>query len=172
MRARFPSPRDLQDRFEERLREALPDPALDLAHTPLPIPRPDRSVPAAFAFRVLERAPDPLQLCAEVARVLRPGGVLLVHAELGGRFTHAFQLRVLLEHVGLVVEEIERFNVLAQPAIDGALRRVTRPDGTRGVTGRLIAGALLRIAAFGRPIDQLGALVGLGRSCVLRARKP
>lgn len=171
MRARFPSPRDLQDRFELRLREAMPAATLDLGHTPLPLPYADSSVVAAAALRVLEHAADPVALVGEAHRVLRPRGELLVHTVLGAHFQHSFQVQVLLEHAGFHVESVERFNVLIQPVVDRLLAAVTRPDGTRGASGRAIAGVLLRLSGFGAPIDRVGGWIGIGGSCVVRARK-
>ncbi len=172
MRARFPRPRDLQDRFEHGLRGGLPEDALDLSHAPRPLAFPPLTVSAAFAFRVLEHDPQALARLEDTFRVLRHGGILLVHVAHQGRLAHPFQARVLVEHAGFEVIEEQRFNILVQPLVDGVLRRVTRPDGTRGATGRIIGGLVLRLSAFGAPVDRVGAGLGLGSSTVLRARKP
>jgi SAM-dependent methyltransferase len=42
------------------------------------IPLPDESVDSALATEVLEHCPDPARVLAEIRRVLKPGGVLLV----------------------------------------------------------------------------------------------
>jgi SAM-dependent methyltransferase len=79
------------------------------------IPLPDSSIDSALCTEVLEHCPDPLSLLAEVHRVLKPGGSLLVTVPFlwplhevphdWCRYT-PFALRQLLETGGFRVEEL------------------------------------------------------------------
>lgn len=76
---------------------------------------PDAAYDTVFSFEVLEHLPHPQRAMAEMARVLRPGGVLLLtvphlsrlHEEPHDYFRYTRHgLRVLVEDAGLVVERI------------------------------------------------------------------
>lgn len=76
---------------------------------------PDASYDTVFSFEVLEHLPHPQRAMAEMARVLRPGGVLLLtvphlsrlHEEPHDYFRYTRHgLRVLVEDAGLVVERV------------------------------------------------------------------
>lgn len=82
----------------------------------LTLPFADAVFDTVLATQVLEHVPEPALLLAEMCRVLRPGGVLLLTAphiwELHEqpydyyRYT-SFGLRYLLEHAGFEVERIQ-----------------------------------------------------------------
>jgi SAM-dependent methyltransferase len=58
---------------------------LDYISDILQIPAPDRSFDAIVCTEVLEHIPEPIQAVREFARLLRPGGTLLLSAPLGSR---------------------------------------------------------------------------------------
>jgi ubiquinone/menaquinone biosynthesis C-methylase UbiE len=53
---------------------------LDVVSDIAALPAPDRSFEAVLCAEVLEHVPDPVRVLGEIARVLKPGGVLLLTA--------------------------------------------------------------------------------------------
>lgn len=90
---------------------------LDFISDVVSIPVPDASFDAILCTEVLEHVPDPIRAVAEMSRILRPGGRLLLSAPLGshlhqqpfhfyGGYTPFWYQRFLPE-CGLDVESIE-----------------------------------------------------------------
>ncbi len=96
---------------------------------------PDQSFDVVVIFHVLEHVPSPRQLCSEIFRILRPGGLLFVETPnvetlwfriLGRRwrqlipdhywFFSPATLRGLLERVGFVVDAVEPGRQSREPA--------------------------------------------------------
>lgn len=86
-----------------------------VASTALSLPFADDSADTVLCFEVLEHVPQPFAAVAELARVLRPGGVLLLTTPQSWRLHEAphdyfrytrFGLQRLAEDAGLAVEEI------------------------------------------------------------------
>jgi SAM-dependent methyltransferase len=80
------------------------------------LPFADRSVDTVTCFQVLDDVPEPSQLVAELARVLRPGGVLILSVNQSWREHNAphdyfrftrFGLTYLFQKAGLAVERID-----------------------------------------------------------------
>jgi len=117
------------------------------------LPFDDSSFDAVYCKQVLEHVREPGPLLAEVARVVRPGGVLAGSTSQLEPF-HSFStwnytpygLKLLLEGAGLVLEEV-------RPGIDSLAVIVNRGVGMRRVTRRwwAVESPLNRVAdAFGR----------------------
>lgn len=81
------------------------------------IPRPDATYDAVVLTQVLEHVPNPMAVIAEIHRVLKPGGVLLISVPLNGplhgepwhffQFTH-YGLAELAQTHGYTLERIEK----------------------------------------------------------------
>jgi SAM-dependent methyltransferase len=117
------------------------------------LPFEDGSFDAVYCKQVLEHVRSPEPLLAEVARVLRPGGVFAgstsqlepFHSYSTWNYT-PYGLKLLLERAGLTLEEV-------RPGIDSLALIVNRGLGMRGFTRRWWAheSPLNRaVRAFGR----------------------
>ena len=117
------------------------------------LPFEDGSFDAVYCKQVLEHVSEPQPLLAEVARVLRPGGLLAGSTSQLEPF-HSFStwnytpygLKLLLERAGLGLEEV-------RPGIDSLALIVNRGAGMRRFTRRwwAVESPLNRVAdAFGR----------------------
>ncbi|MDP2181958.1 MAG: class I SAM-dependent methyltransferase [Actinomycetota bacterium] len=89
---------------------------VDVVGTALDIPFDPESFDTVFSSQVLEHVRDPFRMLAECARVLRPGGYLIltapfswqIHEEPNDYFRFSeYGLRELSERAGLAVESIE-----------------------------------------------------------------
>jgi SAM-dependent methyltransferase len=136
------------------------------------IPVPDASFDAVLCTEVLEHVPEPIEAVREMARILRPGGVLLLTAPLGshlhqepyhfyGGYTPHWYRRVL-EACCLELLEIDRnkgfFSFFGQEAL--RFHDYLRPEATRQLnwTRRLVLVALW-IMSF--PLSRILPLVGV-----------
>jgi SAM-dependent methyltransferase len=150
------------------------------------LPMPDGSFDLLIAYDVLEHIEEDHLVAAEIARVLRPGGVALIavpcdmrlwsaHDVASGhvrRYTRASLTSVLVD-AGLAIESLRSWNVLLRPVV--RLRR-GRATGVTGdaecdvgeVAGWLNAtlGAIVRAERY-LPVGRLP-----GVSLMLRARRP
>jgi SAM-dependent methyltransferase len=91
--------------------------AVDVGGSALALPFAAAEFDTVLATEVLEHVPSPDAMLAEIARVLRPGGVLILSAPLHEplhelpydyfRYTH-IALQALLERNGFTVQAIER----------------------------------------------------------------
>jgi SAM-dependent methyltransferase len=117
------------------------------------LPFDDDSFDAVYCKQVLEHVQDPGPLLADVARVLRPGGVFAgstshlepFHSYSTWNYT-PYGLKLLCERAGLTLEEV-------RPGIDSLALIVNRGVGMRGFTRRWWAheSPLNRaVGAFGR----------------------
>jgi ubiquinone/menaquinone biosynthesis C-methylase UbiE len=117
------------------------------------LPFEDGSFDAVYCKQVLEHVRSPAPLLGEVARVLRPGGLLAGSTSQLEPF-HSFStwnytpygLKLLLEGAGLALEEV-------RPGVDSIALIVNRGVGMRRVTRRwwAVESPLNRVAgAFGR----------------------
>jgi SAM-dependent methyltransferase len=132
------------------------------------------------AFDVLEHIDEDYLAAAEIARVLRPGGTLLIavpcdmelwsaHDEAVGhvrRYTR-FELATLVQKAGLSIEQIWSWNVLLRPVV--ARRRKSSAGSDLEEVSPLINGLLTSIIVAERYLPTR-SLPGV--SLMLRARKP
>ncbi|MEN9935357.1 MAG: hypothetical protein RLZZ387_1936 [Chloroflexota bacterium] len=134
------------------LEHATPDTVADALHLPLPHSIAD----TVLATELMEHLPEPHLFLAEVARVLKPGGIFILsvpfleplHEEPRDffRFT-PYSLRILLEQHGFTVEQIWR----------------------RGGWGSVVIGSLVSKALYdwANPADAAGVRRNLGVRVVL-----
>jgi SAM-dependent methyltransferase len=132
------------------------------------------------AFDVLEHIDEDYLAAAEIARVLRPGGTLLIavpcdmalwsaHDEAVGhvrRYTRP-ELATLVQKAGLHIEQIWSWNVLLRPVV--ARRRRSSTGSDLEEVSPLINGLLTSIIVAERYLPTR-SLPGV--SLMLRARKP
>jgi SAM-dependent methyltransferase len=144
------------------------------------LPFADRSVDLVTALDVLEHLQDDRAAVAEVRRVLRPGGRLVVtvpvdmrlwsaHDEAVGhvrRYARA-ELLALLRGAGLEVELVRSWMVLLRPAVAWQRRRSTGSDLTE--PSRVVNAALGAVVRAERRLP-VGRLPGV--SLLVRARRP
>jgi SAM-dependent methyltransferase len=132
------------------------------------------------AFDVLEHIDEDYLAAAEIARVLRPGGTLLIavpcdmalwsaHDDAVGhvrRYTRP-ELAALVQKAGLTIEQLWSWNVLLRPVV--ALRRKSSTGSDLEEVSSLVNGALTAIIIAERYLPTR-SLPGV--SLMLRARKP
>lgn len=154
----------------------LPVLRADACHLPIA----DDSLDLVTALDVLEHLEDDAAAAAEIRRVLRPGGVLVVtvpvdrrlwsaHDEAVGhvrRYERA-QIIGLLESAGLRVETVRSWMVLLRPAV--ALRRRTSQGSDLAEPGALANAVLGAVVRLERHLP-VGRLPGV--SLLVRARRP
>ncbi|MDB4916476.1 MAG: Methyltransferase type 11 [Gemmatimonadetes bacterium] len=152
---------------------------LDYESDILAIPAPDGSFDAILCTEVLEHVPDPVGAVREMARLLAPGGRLLLSAPLGsllhqepyhfyGGFT-PYWYRKFLEEAGFETPAIERnagfFRWFAQEALRFAQYLDPRRTGSLRMGDRMKATCLWLVSApfcyvmfplAGRWLDTLG----------------
>jgi len=132
------------------------------------------------AFDVLEHIEDDAAAAAEVARVLRPGGTLLVAVPCDMALWSAHDtavghvrrydrsgLRHVVQGAGLVVEDLRSWNVLLRPVVKIRRRGSTESDLT--ALNPIVNTALTTIIRAERYLP-VGARNGV--SLLLRARRP
>lgn len=154
----------------------LPTLRADACHLPFA----DESLDLVTALDVLEHLEDDAAAAAEIRRVLRPGGRLVVtvpvdprlwsaHDEAVGhvrRYTRS-SLLALLVRAGLEVESARSWMVLLRPAVALARRRSTGSDLDE--PSRVVNAVLGGIVRLERHLP-VGRMPGV--SVVLRARRP
>jgi len=148
------------------------------------LPFPDASFDTVLSVQVLEHTPQPAALVAEMARVLRPGGTLILTAPFSFRLheePHDYfrfsphGLRDLCERSGLVIDEIHphgslwsllghklnSYLALRVANIGGVAQAMGKlghepstADGARVWTLPLVAPAMLAVAAGARVLDR------------------
>jgi len=137
------------------------------------------SVDLVVAFDVLEHISDDAAAAAEIGRVLRPGGTLLVavpcdmalwsaHDEAVGHVRRYDRegLRALVAGAGLVVEDLRSWNVLLRPVVRLRRRSSTESDLTE--LNPVVNAGLTAIIRAERHLPVSGRK---GVSLVLRARR-
>jgi ArsR family transcriptional regulator len=113
-----------------------------LEHLPLD----DRALDAAVVALVLHHVPDPARACAEVARVLRPGGRLVVLDMLPHDHD---EYRKTMGHVWLGFEPLQVQRLLVSAGFGSARVRPLEPEpGVRG-PGLFVASAVRTAVASG-----------------------
>lgn len=146
-----------------------PSPHLDLqADLSRPLPLPDAAYDTVILSDVLEHVPDPRHLWAEMARLLRPGGCVLMNVPFlyglhevphdYGRYT-SFALRRMADEAGFDVERLVAAggslhvlaNLLAKHLVHVPLLGVPAAVGVQGAV------ALLDRWAWGRRLAELSA---------------
>ncbi|GAA2528882.1 class I SAM-dependent methyltransferase [Pilimelia columellifera] len=144
------------------------------------LPFGDASLDLVTAFDVIEHIEDDATAAAEIRRVLRPGGSVLVTVPCDMRLwsahdvaAHHFrryeraQLRALVAGAGLVVDELWSWNVLLRPVVRLRRRNATGNDLQElpGMVNRALTGIIT--AERYLPVKSLP-----GVSLMLRARRP
>jgi SAM-dependent methyltransferase len=178
--------RELFAHCEYRAHDFAQEPATVGHYTPLDyvsdileIPVPDGAFDAVLCTEVLEHVPLPIEAIRELARILRPGGVLLLSAPLGSRLHQQpyhfyggytpFWYERFLPQEGFTIREITPnrgfFSFFGQEAVRFSVLIDPRRIGRIPLARRLGLGVLwlvtlplLRIAfpLLGRPLDRLG----------------
>jgi SAM-dependent methyltransferase len=144
------------------------------------LPVKSESCGVVTAFDVLEHIDEDYLAAAEIARVLRPGGTLLIavpcdmalwsaHDDAVGhvrRYTRP-ELAALVQKAGLTIEQLWSWNVLLRPVV--ALRRKSSTGSDLEEVSSLVNGVLTSIIIAERYLPTR-SLPGV--SLMLRARKP
>ncbi len=138
------------------------------------------SVDLVTAFDVIEHIEDDYLAAAEIRRVLRPGGTLLVTVPADMRLwsahdvtAHHFRrydrdgLRRVITKAGLCVDELWSWNVLLRPAVALTRRRVS---GSQLAPVSPVLNAALRAAVVAERVLPVRSLPGV--SLMLRAHRP
>jgi len=148
------------------------------------LPFPDASFDTVLSVQVLEHTPDPAALVAEMARVLRPDGVLILSAPFSFRLheePHDYYrftvhgLRDLCERANLVIDEIlphgGLWSLLGHKLNSYLVLQVARMHGSAQLIGKLgheaavrggerawtlpaVVPAMLAVAAGARALDR------------------
>lgn len=156
-------------------------PGVDLVADALRLPFADASFDAVLCNQVLEHVSEPAALVGELARVLRPGGVLLLTTpQTWGlhhvphdyfRFTR-FGLAHLAERAGLEVEVVRStcgvWATLGQRLADVLVHELARSEPVRGGVTLALAPLLLAAAA----LDRITGPRGDTLDNLLLARRP
>jgi len=126
------------------------------------IPRPDQSYDAVILTQVLEHVPNPTAVLAELNRILKPHGVLLLSVPLNGplhgepwhffQFTH-YGLAELAKTTGFTVERCEKvggaFWLLGKRVADLPRQLMKQVDPFRAKKrGRSVAGCIVGTILF------------------------
>jgi SAM-dependent methyltransferase len=138
------------------------------------------SLDLVTAFDIIEHIEDDYLAAAEIRRVLRPGGTLLVTVPADMRLwsahdvaSHHFRrydragLTTVIRKAGLEIDELWSWNVLLRPAV--ALTRKRATGNALGPTSALVNAVLGAVVAVERhlPVRSLP-----GVSLMLRAHRP
>jgi SAM-dependent methyltransferase len=157
--------------------------AVDLFGSALQLPFKDAAFDALLCTEVLEHVPNPVALMKETARLLQPGGVLILttpqtwglHLEPYDYFRYTrYGLDVLARQAGLIVESIEPtcgvWATLGQRAVDAIYSRygANKPLIIRGLV-MLFCAVWLTTALVQ---DRIGKHRGDTLDNILVARKP
>jgi SAM-dependent methyltransferase len=141
--------------------------ALDVGGSALALPFAAAEFDTVLATEVLEHVPSPDAMLAEIARVLRPGGVLILSAPLHEplhelpydyfRYTH-IALQALLERNGFTMQAIERRGGPVSVLAHGLSSFLYRRFGTVGYPSRVRTRPLVGppVIAFCSIIQLLG----------------
>ncbi len=104
---------------------------VELCHGELEsLPLEDRTLDAATLILVLHHLPDPAAVLAEVARVLKPGGKLLI-VDMLPHDRHEYQQQMGHVWLGFSQEQIGRF-LSAAGLLPGGYRRLSANPAARG----------------------------------------
>lgn len=127
--------------------------ALDVVGDVMRLPLADASVDVVVSKQVLEHVPDPVATLREVARVLRPGGTVLLSTNQSWpqhqqpfdffRFT-SFGLRHVFGQAGLRIEQLEPMGGAFTAAMFAVSQTLAPHLWARTSTGQRIAATLLR----------------------------
>jgi SAM-dependent methyltransferase len=127
--------------------------ALDVVADASQVPLRARSVDLVVCKQVLEHVPEPIALLREVARILAPGGTLLLSTNQQWpqhqqpydffRFT-SFGLRYCLEQAGLETVELRSMGGVFSVALFGFSQAMSPEVWSSTPRGRRIAGIVLR----------------------------
>ncbi|HEX9711437.1 MAG TPA: class I SAM-dependent methyltransferase, partial [Actinomycetota bacterium] len=125
---------------------------LDVVGDVMRLPLADARIDVVVSKQVLEHVPEPIATLREIARVLRPGGTVLLSTNQSWpqhqqpydffRFT-SYGLRYCFEQAGLQVERVEAMGGAFTAAMFGVSQTLTPHLWSRGARAQRIAAVLL-----------------------------